>query len=813
MQTSKEKAFRGVKHQDQNTTYCGPVAEPCAEVPLPINSGHDDNQGRSPGKKSLKSPLYVDTTDDEDFKLMPQRCAYRDTEDKQESARQAEQNPIDDTGQEQTTTLSRLYGCKPDHKEATKLKTKDRGGEDPARKGSTDENESGQHSDSKDVQARSDSGYEIGQPTIPPVQESTDEVVDTGPSTPEQDKDDHEEAGKCGFAKSCNSAFQVSCLLRVFIVTIAVAALLGIAVCFAMYFTVISGNEAGIHPNITAYTTSSATKLFLTTNISTPSEVTTVLSDVPTVLSDVPTVLSDVPTVLSDVPTVLSDVPTVLSKETTAPSDVTTVQQAYQTITRQRVTKTGTETVREDHTLRLSCPAGQSLVIDEASFRYNNRRAEKSLLIVWSACQGLQRCNVRASPRVFGDPAHGYSKTLQAKYRCFTACSKPFGMISHVIPDDRITASSYWESDPHYEPYRARVRLIGGAGSGTWGTGNNIVGEWLQVDLGGMNLITGTISQGSGEDYWVRSYKLRFSADRTTWTTYADSDGFDKVFKGNTDRDTHVTNLLDYPIYARYVRFVVQSWQDHIGMRVEILGCSKNVGDCEPNPCANGGTCLDHEGGFDCACRPPFYGKNCSIFCDTLRKIWPRSGYHWTEKPLTGSRFMFEVEATSDVFVALSSKKQNLDDMYEILIGGMGNTKSGIRRSKSGITLTTAETFNFVCRTEYRMFWITWSSDGTIAVGRGNETQPFLQYKDPNPLPIIFAGFSTNTKFRCHLSRWNLCHIATPEDILNYGEDCQVDPNMRKNCGYSGITPDQCRQKGCCFNDSVDYVKWCYHKK
>ncbi|XP_019635867.1 PREDICTED: uncharacterized protein LOC109478643, partial [Branchiostoma belcheri] len=415
-----------------------------------------------------------------------------------------------------------------------------------------------------------------------------------------------------------------------------------------------------------------------------------------------------------NVPTVLSDAPTVLSKGTTVQPVVTTVQQAYQMTTRQKCTKYKTETVREDHTLRLSCPVGQSLVIDEAVFRHKNRRAKKSLLIMWNACQGLQRCSVRASIRVFGDPAYGYGKTLQAKYRCLTACSKPFGMISHVIPDDRITASSYWEHGPHYEPYRARVRLIGGAGSGTWAAGNNIVGEWLQV------------------------------------------------FKSNTDANTPVINLLDYPIYARYVRFVVQSWQQHIGMRVEILGCSKNVGDCEPNPCANGGTCLDHEGGFDCACPPPFYGKNCSIVCQTPIRTKSRSGYHWTEKPLTGSRFMFDVKATSDVIVALSYKKKKLDDMYEILIGGMKNTKSAICRSKSDILFTTAETFNFVSPTEFRMFWITWSSDGTIAVGRENETQPFLEYKDPNPLPIIYAGLRYNARDKAPAC-WYLCHIATPE--------------------------------------------------
>ncbi|KAI8486114.1 hypothetical protein Bbelb_362140 [Branchiostoma belcheri] len=47
-----------------------------------------------------------------------------------------------------------------------------------------------------------------------------------------------------------------------------------------------------------------------------------------------------------------------------------------------------------------------------------------------------------------------------------------------------------------------------------------------------------------------------------------------EVFPGNTDRNTPVTNLLDSPIDARYVRFLPQSWHRHMSMRVEVLGCS-----------------------------------------------------------------------------------------------------------------------------------------------------------------------------------------------------------------------------------------------
>eukprot|EP00058_Branchiostoma_floridae_P015339 XP_002600827.1 hypothetical protein BRAFLDRAFT_75882 [Branchiostoma floridae] len=55
-----------------------------------------------------------------------------------------------------------------------------------------------------------------------------------------------------------------------------------------------------------------------------------------------------------------------------------------------------------------------------------------------------------------------------------------------------------------------------------------------------------------------------------------------KVFPGNVDSTSLVKNLLDNPVDARYVRFVVQSWHDHIAMRVEILGCNTTLLELVP---------------------------------------------------------------------------------------------------------------------------------------------------------------------------------------------------------------------------------------
>ncbi|KAI8516814.1 hypothetical protein Bbelb_053950, partial [Branchiostoma belcheri] len=164
--------------------------------------------------------------------------------------------------------------------------------------------------------------------------------------------------------------------------------------------------------------------------------------------------------------------------------------------------------------------------------------------------------------------AEGSGADVRASQR---GCTDPLGMESGAIPDDSITASTFWGVG--YEPYRGR--LNGVAGNGAWAVTTSTIGEWLQVDLGEKKPVTGTIIQGRYYyDQWVTSYKLQYSVDGRSWIKYASSVGSEKVFPGNTDRNTPVTNLLDRPIDARYVRFLPQSWHGYIRMRVEVLGCT-----------------------------------------------------------------------------------------------------------------------------------------------------------------------------------------------------------------------------------------------
>ena len=41
--------------------------------------------------------------------------------------------------------------------------------------------------------------------------------------------------------------------------------------------------------------------------------------------------------------------------------------------------------------------------------------------------------------------------------------------------------------------------------------------------------------------------------------------------------------------------------------------CETEANECIPNPCLNGGTCIDELNNFECLCLPGFSGTNCQI--------------------------------------------------------------------------------------------------------------------------------------------------------------------------------------------------------
>jgi len=52
----------------------------------------------------------------------------------------------------------------------------------------------------------------------------------------------------------------------------------------------------------------------------------------------------------------------------------------------------------------------------------------------------------------------------------------------------------------------------------------------------------------------------------------------------------------------------------------------------------------------------------------------------------------------------------------------------------------------------------------------------------------------------------------TPTELLKTLEQCSILDTQRIECGWYGMTPAQCKQKGCCYRDSLTPgVPWCYY--
>ena len=91
------------------------------------------------------------------------------------------------------------------------------------------------------------------------------------------------------------------------------------------------------------------------------------------------------------------------------------------------------------------------------------------------------------------------------------------GLGSGAIPDDKITASSFYHTG--WEPWRGRLGHRGGRNC--WAPNQNRLGEYLQVDLGQLKQIVKVATQGRADaNYWVTAYMLGYSVDGSKWTPY-----------------------------------------------------------------------------------------------------------------------------------------------------------------------------------------------------------------------------------------------------------------------------------------------------
>ncbi|XP_048585244.1 EGF-like repeat and discoidin I-like domain-containing protein 3 [Nematostella vectensis] len=167
---------------------------------------------------------------------------------------------------------------------------------------------------------------------------------------------------------------------------------------------------------------------------------------------------------------------------------------------------------------------------------------------------------------------------LYAGKACQKSCSAPLGMEDGRIPDSLLQASSIWENRNDHSPAYGRLNMVHDPFSnnfGAWSAYSNQVGQYLQIGLGTLNIITGVGTQGRvPSNQWITRYTIQYLPEGSdVWNSYLENDVV-KQFQGNSDGSTVVINTLDPYIKTTTVRIVAQAWHNYVSLRAELYGCT-----------------------------------------------------------------------------------------------------------------------------------------------------------------------------------------------------------------------------------------------
>ena len=122
-----------------------------------------------------------------------------------------------------------------------------------------------------------------------------------------------------------------------------------------------------------------------------------------------------------------------------------------------------------------------------------------------------------------------------------------------IIRANQMTTTSYYHAYDGYHPaHYGRLNT-----DSSWCSENEDGShDWLQVDLGKTFELCGVATRGNGNgrfDEWVTKFKLSYSADESSWTTYLDTDGSQLVRHGfisqivRSVKEKIVTNRVKAP--------------------------------------------------------------------------------------------------------------------------------------------------------------------------------------------------------------------------------------------------------------------------
>ncbi|KAJ8396085.1 hypothetical protein AAFF_G00021580 [Aldrovandia affinis] len=154
-------------------------------------------------------------------------------------------------------------------------------------------------------------------------------------------------------------------------------------------------------------------------------------------------------------------------------------------------------------------------------------------------------------------------------------CSGMLGMVSGLISDSQITASSH--ADRSWQPENARLLTSRSGWTQLQQRQQPFRNEWLQVDLGEEKLVRGLIIQGGKHrenKVFMRRFRVGYSNNALNWTMVQDASGAKpKIFEGNQNYDTPEIRTFE-PLLTRLLRvYPERASPAGVGLRLELLGC------------------------------------------------------------------------------------------------------------------------------------------------------------------------------------------------------------------------------------------------
>uniref|UniRef100_A0A7N5P1H5 Lactadherin-like n=1 Tax=Ailuropoda melanoleuca TaxID=9646 RepID=A0A7N5P1H5_AILME len=173
-----------------------------------------------------------------------------------------------------------------------------------------------------------------------------------------------------------------------------------------------------------------------------------------------------------------------------------------------------------------------------------------------------------------------------SEYMCicppgYTGKYYALGMQTGAIADTQLTASSVhfgFLGLQRWGPELARLHKTGIVNA--WTSSNYDKNPWIQVNLLKKMRFSGVVTQGAsraGQTEYVRAYKVAYSLDGQEFEFYKDEgQNQEKVFTGNADKYSTVTNMFNLPFTAQYFRIYPLVCRRACTLRFELVGCEMN---------------------------------------------------------------------------------------------------------------------------------------------------------------------------------------------------------------------------------------------